>query len=248
MIRTQTRAWLAPAAVALALFAPRVVHAQRQVIVNIDSLPQGAAVRVDSETNIPIGTTPLRRVRVPVGSHTLYFTREGFLPGRLDVQIQRRNETFAATLTQGGSVYVSADVDGAQVFLDGNAVGTTPGRINNVPPGQHVIEIRQQGIPPFRDTVTVGPGAVASVNASLRPPAPAAQPTGMLLIPPELEPVAIRLSSIPHNAILKELERRKDKAKQLGQKRNRLLRRVNLLNLKIKNIGLSEETANASAR
>ena len=49
-------------------------------------------------------------------------------------------------------------------FLDGNAVGTTPGRINNVQPGQHVIEIRQQGMTPFRDTVTVGPGAVASVN------------------------------------------------------------------------------------
>lgn len=174
--------WVLPVAVTIALTVSREALAQRQITVNIDSIPQGATVRLDSETAPPLGTTPLRRVRIPAGAHTLYFSREGFLPGRLDVTVARRNETFTATLTQAGSIYVSADIDGAQIFLDGNAVGTTPGRINNVPPGQHVIEIRQQGMQPYRETVTVGAGAVASVNATLRPPPPQTPPTGTVRV------------------------------------------------------------------
>lgn len=186
MIRTLTRAGIAPLA-ALAvlvtlLAAPAAVHAQRQVAVNIDSQPQGATVRLDSETAAPLGTTPLRRTRIPAGAHTLYFTRDGYVSSRIDISVGRRNETFTAQLQQAGSVYVSADVDGAQVFMDGNPVGTTPGRINNVPPGPHVIEIRQQGMQPHRESVTVGAGAMATINATLRPPPPQTPPTGTVRV------------------------------------------------------------------
>jgi hypothetical protein len=178
----QFRHWLAPLAVMAALVAPREARAQRQITVNIESVPAGATVRLDSESAQPLGSTPLQRVRIPAGAHTLFFTREGFVPGRIDVNVRRRNETFTATLTQAGSVFVSADVDGAQVFLDGNAVGTTPGRINNVPPGQHVVEVRQTGMQPYRETVNVGAGALVTVNANLRPPPPQAPSTGTVRV------------------------------------------------------------------
>ncbi len=170
------------ATLAIVLLTPSTALAQRRVPVNIDSAPQGATVRLDSETSNPVGTTPLRRFRIPAGAHTLFVTREGYITGRVDVSVGRRNETFTATLTQAGSIYVSSDVDGAQVFLDGNAVGTTPGRVNNVQPGQHILEVRQAGMQPHRETVTVGAGAVASVNASLRPPPPVAPPTGVVRV------------------------------------------------------------------
>jgi hypothetical protein len=173
--------WIAVVA-ALALTLPTTAFAQATRTVDINSVPQGATVRLDSESANPLGTTPLRRVRIRSGSHTLFFTRDGFIPGSIQINVTRSRETFSATLVQGGSIYVSADVDGAQVFLDGNAVGTTPGRINNVQPGQHVVEIRQTGMQTFRDTVTVGAGAVASVNATLRPPPPQTPPTGVVRV------------------------------------------------------------------
>ncbi len=175
------RYWAAPA-MAFVIVVPNVANAQTVRVVNINSVPQGATVRLDSETAAPLGTTPLRAVRIRNGAHTLLFTRDGFIPGSVQVNVTRSRETFTGTLVQGGSIYVSADVDGAQVFLDGNAVGTTPGRINNVQPGQHVVEIRQTGMQTFRDTVTVGAGAVASINASMRPPPPVAPPTGIVRV------------------------------------------------------------------
>ncbi len=162
--------WLWSVCAALMLvIAPNTALAQRQYAVNIESTPPGAAVRVDNETATPLGTTPLRAVRLTAGAHTLYFSRDGFVAGRLDLTVRRARETFTTALTQAGAIYVASDTDGAQIRLDGAGVGTTPGRFNNVPPGAHIIEIVAEGMQPFRETVQVGAGAVATVNASLRP-------------------------------------------------------------------------------
>lgn len=176
------RIWLASLAVALALMAPRAALAQRTVQVNIDSNPQGATVRVDSETATPLGTTPLRRARIPRGPHTLFISRPGYITEQMQVNVARRNETFTATLTQAGSIYVSADIAGAQILLNGNGIGTTPGRIDNLRPGQYVVEITQPGMQTYRETVTVTPGGLATVNANLRPPPPQAPPTGIVRV------------------------------------------------------------------
>lgn len=172
--------WLWSVCAALMLvIAPSTALAQRQYAVNVESTPAGAAVRLDSETGAPLGSTPLRAVRLPAGAHTLYFTRDGFVPGRLDVTVRRARETFTTSLTQAGAIYVASDTDNAQIRMDGTGVGTTPGRINNVPPGAHIIEIVAEGMQPFRETVQVGAGAVATVNATLRP---RQAPTGIVRV------------------------------------------------------------------
>jgi hypothetical protein len=47
------------------LGAAAAADAQPVRTININSLPAGAAVRVDAMSATPLGTTPLRRVRVP---------------------------------------------------------------------------------------------------------------------------------------------------------------------------------------
>nr|MBK7067049.1 PEGA domain-containing protein [Deltaproteobacteria bacterium] len=90
--------------------------------------------------------------------------------GSLDVTVAARNtRPFAITLVQGGNVYVAADVDGAPIFLDGTQMGVTPGRLNNVPPGAHIIELRMEGREPVRETVNVTSGTLSTVNVTLRP-------------------------------------------------------------------------------
>ncbi len=138
--------------------------------VRIQSTPPGATVRLDNATAPPLGQTPIARALIAQGPHRLFFDLPGYVQGSLDVTVAARNtRPFAITLVQGGNVYVAADVDGAPIFLDGTQMGVTPGRLNNVPPGAHIIELRMEGREPVRETVNVTSGTLSTVNVTLRP-------------------------------------------------------------------------------
>lgn len=141
-------------------------QALRQV--RITSTPPGATVRADDAASPPLGVTPLR-TRIRGGAHRLFFDLAGYVQAPLDVNVTRANQVITTSLTQAGAVYVAADVEGAAILMDGTQVGTTSGRINNVPPGQHIIEVRNEGREPARETVTVSPGGLSTVNITLRP-------------------------------------------------------------------------------
>lgn len=156
-------------AVALCI-ASMPAWSQTRRAVRIQSTPPGATVRVDNATAPPLGQTPLARAMIAQGPHRLFFDLPGYVQGTLDVTVAARNpRPFALSLVQGGNVYVAADVDGAPIFLDGTQVGVTPGRLNNVPPGAHIIELRMEGREPLRETVNVTSGTLATVNVTLRP-------------------------------------------------------------------------------
>src|SRR6202142_61688 len=55
----------------------------RKVSITVNSVPQGAALSVDSET---AGTTP-RLLQLAVGKHTLGFAKDGFTSGKYSVEI-----------------------------------------------------------------------------------------------------------------------------------------------------------------
>lgn len=233
------------------------VQAQRRVRtvrVNVESQPPGATVYVDDPASAPLGTTPLRNVRIPRGRHTLIFKLAGHADATLAVDARRHRETFRAELRaqsvievtaahedtagaavridgqpvgnvphreivepgrhmvqvsregfvtftqwvelQGGqvltlpvrlererprtgSLLVAADVNGAEVLLDGEVRGTTPTLIEDVPAGQHRVEVRAPGLEPRQETVLVEMGRRATVTVRLRPEAP---PSGSLVI------------------------------------------------------------------
>jgi hypothetical protein len=143
---------------------------QPRRVVRVQSTPPGATVRVDTATAPPLGQTPLARASIPQGPHRLFFDLPGYVQGTLDITVAARNRLpFALALVQGGNIYIAADVDGAPIFLDGTQMGVTPGRLNNVPPGGHVIELRMEGREPVRETVNVTSGQLATVNVTLRP-------------------------------------------------------------------------------
>ncbi len=137
--------------------------------INISSAPPGATVRLDNQTSPPIGTTPIRNRAVRAGAHTLFFELQGYVPGRLDINVARNGETFTGSLQQAGSINVSSDVPGAAITIDGQERGTSPTRVDGLAPGPHVVELRSPNLPPFSQTVTVQGGQVAAVSAQLRP-------------------------------------------------------------------------------
>jgi hypothetical protein len=166
----RTRFWTTVSAGTLGvvcLSAPAMAQTSRRI--NINSTPPGATVRLDTQTSPPIGNTPIRNRAVRSGAHTLFFELPGYVPGRLDINVARNGEAFTGSLQQAGSINISSDVSGAAVTIDGQERGTSPVRVDGLAPGQHVVELRAPGLPPFTQTVTVQGAQVASVSAALRP-------------------------------------------------------------------------------
>jgi hypothetical protein len=68
-----------------------------------------------------------------------------------------------------GSVLVDSDVNGAEVYLDGNKQkDLTPTLLADIPAGPHVIEVRKPPALPWRQTVQIEANKTAKVTAALK--------------------------------------------------------------------------------
>ena len=152
------RILLALATVALAHLAlVDVVAAQRGIPVNVESVPPGATVYLDSADGAALGTTPLSSVRIARGTHTLIFRLPNHEEARLTVSVRRRRETFRAVLRPLGAIEVSGASEGAigaVVTVDGQPVpgGTltsTAIRVENLAPGRHQVRVTREGYREF---------------------------------------------------------------------------------------------------
>jgi hypothetical protein len=74
-----------------------------------------------------------------------------------------------ADVSSPGSISISATVDGASVYLDGELVGEAPVMREDVPPGRHRIRVESAGHEPFETEVRVRAGGRESVEAKLAP-------------------------------------------------------------------------------
>jgi hypothetical protein len=191
-------------ALGLVLFGASPAHAQRVVTipVNIESVPPGATVYVDSPDSTPVGVTPITAARVASGSHTLIFRLANYEEARLVVTVARRRETFRAVLRALGSVEVSAANEGARgatVTVDGQPVAggilqMVPLRVDNLPPGRHQIRATREGYNAFEQWVDVQGGQVVRVPIILERAAPT---TGSILVTADVEGAAIYLDGRP---------------------------------------------------
>ena len=77
-----------------------------------------------------------------------------------------------------GSLSVTANVEGATVYLDGKGMGEVPYRLDGVEPGAYEIRVAKEGYETFDKMVAVSKGREAEVNAMLA-----------------LEPVRLRVES-----------------------------------------------------
>jgi hypothetical protein len=107
---------------------------------------------------------------------------------------QAAEKLFAEAKAKIGTVSVKADMDAAEVLVDGKSVGKTPlaGPIF-VEPGAHTIEARKEGAEPVKQPVDVIAGGEGSVNLVLTPPPKAAPP------PP---PPAVATGPAPRNKMI----------------------------------------------
>ena len=137
--------------------------AEVTVTANVD----GATVEIDG---VEAGKLPLAKpLRVTSGSHVVGAVAAGYAPLRRELTIASREKqsmAFDFVPTQGRLAHltVKTHLPGADVFADGQRIGTTPLSASfPLLPGAHRIELRRAGYTTASWISTLGEGASGEV-------------------------------------------------------------------------------------
>lgn len=150
--------------------------------VEVSSTPTGAAVFLDGAyQGMTHSGSPLELTGILPGDHTLELTIANYQDYQSTIsivagQITRIDAVLipGALIGTSGIIQVVSDPAGANIFLDNACQGITPYTLNNVAAGSHSLLIRLAGYNDYTSNLTVAPGEVVSVQASL---VPASSPT-----------------------------------------------------------------------
>ncbi len=109
---------------------------------DVISSPSGANIRIDGKD---YGTTPNTLNRLLIGEYTVELSRQGYSAVRKSISINEgASASINETLQNGKEVTIRSTPSGANLFVDGVAMGTTP-FIGNLSFGSHVLKIENGG-------------------------------------------------------------------------------------------------------
>ncbi|WP_297489633.1 PEGA domain-containing protein [Thermococcus sp.] len=137
-------------------------------LLTVDSLPSGAEVYIDGRL---VGTTPLKNYRIPVGIHEVVVKKNAYVPAAYAVQIKANElKTLNVVLVPAtGKLTVNSNPSGAEVYIDGKKVGTTPLRNYTIPEGIHEVAIRKAGYAERAYAISIKYGELKVLNVTLSP-------------------------------------------------------------------------------
>jgi PKD repeat protein len=153
----------------------------------ISSNPSGAAIILDGNNK---GTTPATFSDISAGTHKINFTKSGYWDFSQDITVAAGKTTpvnvnlvlksqpapspagsvTASSQSQqgaGGSIVISSNPPGANVYLDGKTSGTTPVTLQNVDPGTHTVLLTMSGYTDASRTVEVAAGSQNQIAVDL---------------------------------------------------------------------------------
>jgi hypothetical protein len=147
----------------------------------VESAPPGAAVEIDGSlrgltpyrTGLPAGTYTVLVIgdhareelsaRVTSGVETVYHVRLAGLPAEFEAE--------PAGTGRGGRLHVVSEPAGAQVLVNDIDRGVAPLTVEELPPGEHDVEVKSGGRS-YSRSVTIEAGAITSIVVTLPPSAP----------------------------------------------------------------------------
>src|SRR6185369_529649 len=144
-----------------------------------DGSATGADVVIDG---VPRGTVP-NSFELSAGRHQLEVRKAGYksFSDWIDLaegERRTRDVTLERAEAPAGTLLVTSDA-GGEVWVDGVKKDVAPAIITGIPAGEHVVEVRKEGLSPWRQTVTIGAGQQTKVAAAFG--AAAAGPGGATL-------------------------------------------------------------------
>ena len=163
----------------------RAEQAQRvgflQVATNVPAI-----IEVDG---LEVARTPAPgAIAVAAGARSVVAISPGHLPARKEATVAGGTTVvlsfeLAPTDLLAAHIQVTANLPGADLYVDGARAGQTPlaGTIT-VAPGSHVVEVRRDGYTPARREITLGSGAAGSLSFELQEDPAATTARGSLVL------------------------------------------------------------------
>jgi hypothetical protein len=130
-----------------------------------DGSATGADVKIDG---VGRGTVPTV-IDLPAGRHQVDVSKAGFKEWTqwfdlAEGEHHTHDVGLARAEAAAGALLVTSDA-GGDVYVDGVRKDVAPAIITGVPAGDHVIEVRKDGLQPWRQNVTVPAGQQVKVSA-----------------------------------------------------------------------------------
>jgi hypothetical protein len=148
--------------------SPTLERAPRVARLNLQASADGAGgdVLIDG---VPRGTIP-NTFELSAGRHQIEVRKAGRKPFSdwVDLQegeLRTRDVSLESAEAPTGTLLVNSD-SGGDVYVDGQRKDAAPAIISGLPAGDHVVEVRKDGFPPWRQTVTVAGGQQVKVAAT----------------------------------------------------------------------------------
>ena len=137
-------------------------------IIEISSNPSGANVYLDGTYK---GITPITLNNVSTTDlfHIIRLTKSGYtnFTKLVTVSSGKTASVFATLTAQTGSISISSNPSGTNVYFDGTFRGITPLILKNIPVGSHTIKLTKTDYTNLSKTVTVSSGETTSVSLPL---------------------------------------------------------------------------------
>jgi formylglycine-generating enzyme required for sulfatase activity len=134
--------------------------------VAFDSLPAGAAVRVDGRE---VGVTPLT-AEVGAGNRAVEIVKAGYRPHRTILQVvaDQAQQVPRVTLQPAeGSLSLTSEPTPAMVAVDGDTRGQTPLTLELKPGRAHQLRLSRAGYEPSSVEVSLGAGELRALHVDL---------------------------------------------------------------------------------
>ena len=148
--------------------SPTLERAPRMAKLSLQASADGAGADVTID-GVPRGTIP-HTFELAAGRHQIEVRKAGRKPFSDWVELQEgeyrtRDVSMESAEAPTGTLLVNSDA-GGDVYVDGQRKDAAPAIISGLSAGDHVVEVRKDGFPSWRQTVTVPAGQQVKVAAS----------------------------------------------------------------------------------
>ena len=124
-----------------------------------------------------IGITPHTLTDLPTDEYVVTIQRDGWPTVTENVQIEKGKSTTINRDLSGGIVVINSDPSGAEVFANGESIGTTPLTLNNVQPGNVSYTLNRNLYHSATLTGKVVPEKTVNLSLTMEPIEYIAKPT-----------------------------------------------------------------------
>ncbi len=123
----------------------------------LNTTPPGASAFLNGHL---LGPTPVSVPQLKYGNYSLRVEKDGFMPvvRMVDVDSADVRVTEALQKRGVGTLIVNIKPRGAEVLVDGELLGQTPFRREDIPVGQHDLLIRKTNFKPYSQRIDVAAG------------------------------------------------------------------------------------------